>query len=492
MAREAHELGPAGVVEAADAVDGEPGAGRERVAVPARRVLWREALRPAAVEARAVEDALRVRPGLWRAEGVDPAAVGVDLVDGDRIAARRRDGPHLGAVARDDVDAVPAVAVAHPGEVLAVVEPDQIVHGIGPRVVGLDEDRLGLHRLDVRQKHLVALLEPVEVLDDELGGGRRPVHPRGIMVALVVGEPEPARRAARGRDDADLGGAVGGARLRVLHRDGEAVERVRVVDHQEVADAAGVEAPVGDVLAVGAPAEAVAEAELLLVDPVEGAVDDRLGAVRRERRDGARGGVLDVEVVLGHVGHAVAVGAERREHQRGLWRVAAELAEVAGAEVQHPVVAAGVGAPDAARVGVEEHALPVVAEGVVLHRQRLVGAFRRHLGGGHEDLLLARRDVRAHEVAVLAEAGRVLGVLPAEAAGALAGEVAGVEEPLQRDARGVARGRRLAPLAPGRGGDESREEENGAGDERAWSGGGRPPKLLTPPEARRRGGRGGR
>ena len=52
------------------------------------------------------------------------------------------------------------------------------------------------------------------------------------------------------------------------------VQAVRVVDQRELGNAAWFDLPVGDRLAVGAPAEPVAQAQFLLVDPIERAVDD--------------------------------------------------------------------------------------------------------------------------------------------------------------------------------------------------------------------------
>ena len=71
---------------------------------------------------------------------------------------------------------------------------------------------------------------------------------------------------------------------------------------REVADAVKVELPEGDARAVGTPAEAVVEIELLLVDPVGAAVDHQVGAVAREACDRAGREILDVDVVLPHVG----------------------------------------------------------------------------------------------------------------------------------------------------------------------------------------------
>src|SRR5690606_31822360 len=114
----------------------------------------------------------------------------------------------------------------------------------------------------------------------------------------------------------------------------------------EVPDAVGYQLPVGHAPAVGAPAPAVLQAELLFIHPVEGAVDDRTRAVLRQLGDRAAGQVLDIEIVLPHVAHPSAIGRKLGEHQGGgSCRGASELLQLAAFTVQYPVVPAGIGTP---------------------------------------------------------------------------------------------------------------------------------------------------
>src|SRR5690606_36394898 len=109
---------------------------------------------------------------------------------------------------------------------------------------------------------------------------------------------EEARLAAGHVDHADADLGVGLAGLRVAEAGVLGVERAEV-RHLEVPRGGLVELEEGDVTAVGAPAEAVAEAELLLVDPVERAVDDAaLGAGVGEARLLHRAEVHEPEVAV--------------------------------------------------------------------------------------------------------------------------------------------------------------------------------------------------
>ena len=91
-----------------------------------------------------------------------------------------------------------------------------------------------------------------------------------------VSGPTPSQRVAppAERGDADRHARVGRAGLRVAQHADAGILRVRLVDDRERRHRALVEAPVRDAPRVGAPAEGVAQPELLLVDPVGRAVDD--------------------------------------------------------------------------------------------------------------------------------------------------------------------------------------------------------------------------
>ncbi len=207
----------------------------------------------------------------------------------------------------------------------------------------------------------------------------------GVCIQRVV--------ATLGAHDADAHRGVDAAGLRVRDACDDGVERVGVVDEREDPDARGVELPVRDAAAVGAPAECVADAEFLFVDPVGRAVDRGVGAIGGERRDDAVGQALDVDVVGAHERHARRVGRELGEHQRRLGRVAAKLAQLSVGGVEHPVVAARVVAPDLARVGEDEQSLAVVRPGVVGDVERRRRARGREPGtrDDHASARLSRR-----------------------------------------------------------------------------------------------------
>src|SRR5262249_14789490 len=85
------------------------------------------------------------------------------------------------------------------------------------------------------------------------------------------------------------------------------------------------------------------------------------------------------------VGGTRSVRRELREHQRRLWRAAAELAQGPAAEIEYPVVAPRVLAPHLARIGEHQQPPAVTRPDVVGDLQRRAAAFRRELRGRNED-----------------------------------------------------------------------------------------------------------
>ncbi len=286
------------------------------------------------------------------------------------------------------------------------------------------------------------------MLEDDLAGVAGPFEPGDVGLGGVAGCLHPDDRAARGRDDAGPDGGIGLARLGVLEGHRRRIEPARVVDHGEDRDPGGVEPPEGDGGAVRAPAEAVADAELLLVDPIGGADDDLRAAVEGQARDASRSQVLGVEVVLDDVGRLAAVGRELGEHQRRGLEVAAEPPEPARGQLVGPKIAAGVLPPDPLRVREDDEDLAVGRPGVVLDIEGLVRAGRDEPGRGDEDAAGPGSGVVEDEVApppVGARLERRVGRAVAHPAGraeALGGELAAGEDALERQRRIGLGGRR--------------------------------------------------
>ena len=315
MARQPNELGHGRRAERRPGVNRPASAGSDVVGVRARLGCGRHARwRTASVDGGAKQVELRgivgrgrkvnrafVRPqDEWFAEQVGR----IDDVEG----ARRYVARGL-AIARHDVQVAPTIPLTHPGKILSTVEPAQIVHDIDPGAVALDENGLDGASARVAEVERECILKSIEMLEDDFGGLTSPVHPCDVSVAWITGNREPLRRPTARADHADARRRVGCARLRVLHRYGKGVERIGIVDEEKVMHPGDVELPVGDPRAVGAPTKAVAQRELLLVHPIEGAVDARRRAVSRQAGDALRRDIeaLDVQVVLAHVGYTTTI-----------------------------------------------------------------------------------------------------------------------------------------------------------------------------------------
>ena len=160
--------------------------------------------------------------------------------------------------------------------------------------------------------------------------------------------------------------------------------------------------------AIGAPTQAVAQAELLLVDPVGRAVDAVRATIGRQRGDGQVGQGLHVDVVRVHVGHTGPVRRQRGEEQRGRRGGAAQLTERARRAVQHPIIAAGLLAPDLLGVGEDQQRGRVLRPLIFLELEGPGGARWQQLAGGHQDRPLARRRIDPDDVLDLGRLGVVL------------------------------------------------------------------------------------
>ena len=142
-------------------------------------------------------------------------------------------------------------------------------------------------------------------------------------------------------------------------------DRLRILaaqfGHEEVFRACFIKLEEGNFFAVGAPPEAVAQAEFFLIDPVKRAVDDRaVGAVVGQRGLGHGGEVHHKEVAFADEGHLVGGGVELGEHLKALVAVG-DGREDLFVEVVDVVIALGIAPPDALGVGIEQHLGAVLA-----------------------------------------------------------------------------------------------------------------------------------
>src|SRR5262249_38422576 len=138
------------------------------------------------------------------------------------------------------------------------------------------------------------ILQPIELLNRDFGTG--PFHLCQIMFARIAGDVEPDGEAAVDVQDADSRRGVLFAGLRIANGNQLRVRTLGAAGDEKLLDAFAVQLPKGDRAAVGAPAVAVAEEEFLFVNPVEGAVDDGVGAVARQLTDAAIDEILNIDV----------------------------------------------------------------------------------------------------------------------------------------------------------------------------------------------------
>ncbi len=138
----------------ARSLEGPAARGRDVVPVDAARVGRADPLgRPLAVQADPVKEPLgRI---LRRSRDVHPAGRLVHGIHTDDVVIARGQQADILAVARDRVGMAPTVPLAQPEQGLAAAQPDEIVHGLDPGLVRVDEDGPGLAGCGLGDQHRV-------------------------------------------------------------------------------------------------------------------------------------------------------------------------------------------------------------------------------------------------------------------------------------------------------------------------------------------------
>src|SRR5580700_2264754 len=336
----------------------------------------------ASIEARAIEISLRCVIG--RSNEIEPAALFVRAIDANYIvfAASDEFGAAIGP--RNPVGMAPAVAFAEPKKFSAAAKPGDFIHHVDPRFVFIEKN--GMHGTvrGICEKDFVPVLETIQVLYDQLLRIFGPFHAGEVVVARVAGNVEPASVTAGCINHAHANGRIYGARNRVRNIQQRRISaeagigktgddfawRAKIVNERKDANATRIELPVSDPPAVGTPAETIAQGELFFVDPIGGAVDDRGGPVASELGDFTAREFLDVNVVSANVGNSGAIWGEFCEEHRRRGRIATEFLEGAGFQIENPIVAARVTAPDLGGICENQDARFVFRPRVVVNLER--------------------------------------------------------------------------------------------------------------------------
>ena len=213
---------------------------------------------------------------------VDQILVRINAHDRLNIKRPGRREMDLLAVARNRVNVSPAIALAHPKKIPAVVQPLELIHHIDPcRVVFAGNNRRGAG-IGVRKHHVIGVLPPVQVLDHKRFGVSRPFHARDVTGFRIASHLHPSRFAACRAHHSDAHQRIRRSRLRIrnffhqrIHSElrvrdvcDDVVWRSHVVDEREISHRARIELPIRDSLSVRTPAKRVADFQFLLVYPV--------------------------------------------------------------------------------------------------------------------------------------------------------------------------------------------------------------------------------
>ena len=86
----------------------------------------------------------------------------------------------------------PTVSLAGPGEILAVLEPYDVVMHVEEGLVGLGEHGGELHRADIAVEDPVCVLGAVEPLNHHLVRAGHELHAGQVVLSRVALELEPA------------------------------------------------------------------------------------------------------------------------------------------------------------------------------------------------------------------------------------------------------------------------------------------------------------
>src|SRR5258708_17596018 len=151
------------------------------------------------------------------------------------------------------------------------------------------------------------MLQPVELLDNQLIRVTGPIHSGEVMHARIAGNLHPARLSALCGNYTYSGRGVLFPSFRISKDLHGWIQGIRVINQSVIPNTCAVELPVSDALAIQAPSPAVPNAQFFLIDPVRGAVNRRAGTIAGQLADMPAGGILNIDVIAANTSHSLAV-----------------------------------------------------------------------------------------------------------------------------------------------------------------------------------------
>ena len=326
--------------------------------------LWRDALELASAIQRDAEE-VTFRRVIRRSNEVQVAAFFVDACNTDDVVITGREETGVSAGRIHSIEVTPAIALAQPQEPHPAVDPGHVFHDFYPRIITIREEDFGRAGDRVARDDVVGVLEAIQLLKKDATGIGGPLHAGDVMVPRIGVSVEPTRGTARGVDDADLAGGVGLADLGIREVGELRIKAVRIIDQREFTHARGIKLPIGDILAVRTPPQAITQAEFFFVHPIGGAINGVRAAIGGQRGDAQISQRLDVDVVLVNVRDVSSIRRERGEEHRRSGGRTAQLTEGSSLAVQDPVIAAGLFTPDALGIREDQESLGVVTPSIL-------------------------------------------------------------------------------------------------------------------------------
>ena len=386
------------------------------VRVPARGVGRGDPLLCRAIE----PGPMQVPPGrlVGGSREIDPPLLGHNPLDGDHVEVPRGDAGEFACLRIRGIQLPPPAPLAHPQERLAPPEPGNAVFVFDPGGVGLGEEHPRFAGLGLHPVHGVAILQAVELLDQQPAGIGRPVEVGDVMPARVARQIEPPHVPPFHRDNADTGRRVLFAHLGVWNQLCLGIVPPEVVDQGHRPHARGVELPERHVASISRQSIPLANLKFLLVDPVPRAIDEVVGGVVGQRDSLAAGQLLREQVLVVHPDRAGAGRIQPGIQGRGGGLRRTKPGQFFPRDVVDPVLAPGVGAPHAATVREDQQRPLVVGEAKAMHRQGLAPRCGNQLRGGNQHLGGVGREIDLDQVAP----GTGVGGTPAEGARRLPAE----------------------------------------------------------------------
>ncbi len=168
--------------------------------------------------------------------------------------------------------------------------------------------------------------------------------------------------------------------LWVFNRNGKGIQRIGIIDEQEIFNFCRIDLPISNAFTIGTPAKTIAAIKFFFVHPIKRTIDHPVGSIGSKCGNFPGGYIFHIQIMSAYISHVFPIWWNFCKHQRRCRLITSQLLQCISCRIQYPVITAGILSPHPLWISIDQHRFTINAEEKITDWQRLLHTRRSQLG----------------------------------------------------------------------------------------------------------------